>query len=280
MMLHGGRSIEGNRIADQVREAHFAAQDPESPDEHATITGAVFTSHVPAIGVAMDHGQDRGALLEGRSSTATSTPRQWEKENLPGRDLPRLQRPRDRVRPVDHPDVRARDGRPLRRGRRGLRSHARCPASMGDPDLAAHLAHSLIRDDFDLTLVNEMTVDHGLTVPLSLMFGEVGRVAVQGHPVPRQRGAVPHPVGCPVLQARPVPAQGGRVVRQARQGAGVGHRRHEPPAPGTARRSHQPRVGQRGGSTRSSTTPRSWPRCRTSSTSRKQDRRASSSSCG
>ena len=35
------------------------------------------------------------------------------------------------------------------------------------------LAHSLIRDDFDLTLVNEMTVDHGLTVPLSLMFGEV-----------------------------------------------------------------------------------------------------------
>ena len=26
--------------------------------------------------------------------------------------------------------------------------------------------------DFDLTIVNEMDVDHGLTVPLSLMFGQ------------------------------------------------------------------------------------------------------------
>jgi gallate dioxygenase len=47
------------------------------------------------------------------------------------------------------------------------------PGIESDPDLAAHIAHSLIRDDFDLTLVNEMTVDHGLTVPLSLMFGQV-----------------------------------------------------------------------------------------------------------
>ncbi|KOG15755.1 protocatechuate 3,4-dioxygenase [Streptomyces viridochromogenes] len=47
------------------------------------------------------------------------------------------------------------------------------PGIEGDPDLAAHIAHSLIRDDFDLTLANEMTVDHGLTVPLSLMFGDV-----------------------------------------------------------------------------------------------------------
>jgi protocatechuate 4,5-dioxygenase beta chain len=31
---------------------------------------------------------------------------------------------------------------------------------------------AVIQDDFDLTVVNEMTVDHGLTVPLSLMFGQ------------------------------------------------------------------------------------------------------------
>ena len=31
-----------------------------------------------------------------------------------------------------------------------------------------------IQDDFDLTLVNEMVVDHGLTVPLSLVYGELG----------------------------------------------------------------------------------------------------------
>ncbi len=46
------------------------------------------------------------------------------------------------------------------------------PEVMGDPELAWHLAESLILDEFDLTLVNEMEVDHGLTVPLSVAFGQ------------------------------------------------------------------------------------------------------------
>jgi protocatechuate 4,5-dioxygenase beta chain len=46
------------------------------------------------------------------------------------------------------------------------------PVVKGAPDLAAHIAHSVIQQDFDLTIVNKMDVDHGLTVPLSLMFGE------------------------------------------------------------------------------------------------------------
>jgi hypothetical protein len=46
------------------------------------------------------------------------------------------------------------------------------PAVEGHPELAWHLAESLILDEFDMTLVNEMKVDHGLTVPLSVMFGE------------------------------------------------------------------------------------------------------------
>lgn len=45
------------------------------------------------------------------------------------------------------------------------------PTVNGHPELAWHIAQSVIQDDFDLTLINEMTVDHGLTVPLSLMFG-------------------------------------------------------------------------------------------------------------
>jgi protocatechuate 4,5-dioxygenase beta chain len=44
---------------------------------------------------------------------------------------------------------------------------------MGDPILAAHLAEQLVIDEFDLTLMNDMDVDHGLTVPLSLVFGQV-----------------------------------------------------------------------------------------------------------
>jgi protocatechuate 4,5-dioxygenase beta chain len=46
------------------------------------------------------------------------------------------------------------------------------PTVQGHPDLAWHIMQSVIQDDFDLTVVNEMDVDHGLTVPLSLMFGQ------------------------------------------------------------------------------------------------------------
>ncbi|WP_413206811.1 class III extradiol dioxygenase subunit beta [Rhodospirillum sp. A1_3_36] len=46
------------------------------------------------------------------------------------------------------------------------------PVVEGHPDLAWHMAQSIILDEFDLTIVNEMEVDHGLTVPLSLAFGQ------------------------------------------------------------------------------------------------------------
>jgi protocatechuate 4,5-dioxygenase, beta chain len=46
------------------------------------------------------------------------------------------------------------------------------PVVRGHPDLAAHLAQSLILDEFDLTLMYELPVDHGLTVPLSLIYGQ------------------------------------------------------------------------------------------------------------
>jgi len=46
------------------------------------------------------------------------------------------------------------------------------PVVEGAPDLAWHIAQSVIEQDFDLTIVNEMDVDHGLTVPLSLIFGQ------------------------------------------------------------------------------------------------------------
>jgi protocatechuate 4,5-dioxygenase, beta chain len=46
------------------------------------------------------------------------------------------------------------------------------PVVKGHPELAWHIAQSVILDEFDLTIVNNMSVDHGLTVPLSLMFGQ------------------------------------------------------------------------------------------------------------
>ena len=57
------------------------------------------------------------------------------------------------------------------------------PVVPGHPRLAAHLAQSLILDDFDMTILNAMEVDHGLTVPLSLMFGQVSEWPVQVIPI-------------------------------------------------------------------------------------------------
>lgn len=47
------------------------------------------------------------------------------------------------------------------------------PVVKGHPDFASHIAQSVIQDDFDFTIVNKMDVDHGLTVPLSLMCGQL-----------------------------------------------------------------------------------------------------------
>ena len=46
------------------------------------------------------------------------------------------------------------------------------PKVKGHPELAWHIVQSVVLDEFDLTIVNKMEVDHGLTVPLTLMFGQ------------------------------------------------------------------------------------------------------------
>ena len=46
------------------------------------------------------------------------------------------------------------------------------PEVPGHPELAWHLAESLILDEFDIAIANEMPVDHGCTVPLSVLYGQ------------------------------------------------------------------------------------------------------------
>ncbi len=45
------------------------------------------------------------------------------------------------------------------------------PPVQGHADLAWHIAQSCILDEFDITIINEMDVDHGLTVPLNVILG-------------------------------------------------------------------------------------------------------------
>jgi gallate dioxygenase len=169
MMVGGGRSIEGNRIDRAVMDAAYADLTP--PSEHATITGAVFTSHVPAIGAAMDHHKTDEPYWQPLFAGYEFS-KQWAKENLP--DVIFLVY-NDHATAFDLsliPTFVLGTGTAYATADEGYGPRP-VPGIEGDPDLAAHIAHSLIRDDFDLTLVNELTVDHGLTVPLSLMFGDV-----------------------------------------------------------------------------------------------------------
>ena len=136
----------------------------------ARITAAVFTSHVPAIGAAIDLGKTQEPywqpLFKGYEYS-----KQWFKDNRP-----------DVIFLVynDHATAfslemiptfaigTAASFTPADEGW-GPRP---VPMVIGHPELASHIAQSVIQDDFDLTIVNKMDVDHGLTVPLSLMCGQ------------------------------------------------------------------------------------------------------------
>ena len=150
------------------------------------------------------------------------------------------------------------------------------PKVIGHPELAAHIAQSVIQDDFDLTIVNKMDVDHGLTVPLE--------------PDVRPAEAWPCPVIPFAVNVVQYPVPSGRrcfmlgqairkaieILRRAAQRADLGHRRHEPPAAGAARRADQQGVGQRLPRRPDRRSRRRCPRCRISTTCARPAARASS----
>ena len=84
------------------------------------------------------------------------------------------------------------------------------PTVEGHPRLATHLAASLITDDFDMTVLNLLEVDHGLTVPLSLMYGEPDKWPVKVIPIPVNVVMYPQPSGERCLSL-------GKAIRRAVQ---------------------------------------------------------------
>jgi hypothetical protein len=136
----------------------------------AKITASVFTSHVPAIGAALDLGKTHEPywqpLFQGYEYG-----KQWMKDNKP-----------DVIFLVynDHATAFSLDIIPtfaigtaaqFQPADEGWGPRP-VPVVIGHPDLASHIAQSVIQQDFVLTIVNKMDVDHGLTVPLSLMCGQ------------------------------------------------------------------------------------------------------------
>ena len=136
----------------------------------AKITASVYTSHVPAIGAALDLGKNKEPYWQ-PVFKGYEFGKQWIKDNPP-----------DVIFLVynDHATAFSLDMIPtfaigtaaeFQPADEGWGPRP-VPTVIGHPELAAHIAQSVIQDDFDLTIVNKMDVDHGLTVPLSLMFGQ------------------------------------------------------------------------------------------------------------
>lgn len=136
----------------------------------AEIVAGVATSHVPAIGVAIDQGRTEEPYWKPLFAGFEPS-RRWIEALKPDVAI---------VVYNDHATAFSLDVIPTFAlgcaaeympadegwGARPV------PVVKGHPELAWHIAQSVILEEFDLTIVNRMEVDHGLTVPLSLLFGQ------------------------------------------------------------------------------------------------------------
>jgi protocatechuate 4,5-dioxygenase beta chain len=138
----------------------------------ADVIWGLATSHVPSIGAAMDRGKTEDpnwkALFDGYRPA-----REWLAEHTPdvaiviyndhangiGLDIV----PTFGIGTAERYEV-ADEGY----GRRPV------PDVVGDPELSLHLLEHLVDDGFDLTVFQELDVDHGLTVPLSVWTPDPG----------------------------------------------------------------------------------------------------------
>ncbi|KUO55657.1 MAG: protocatechuate 3,4-dioxygenase [Sphingomonadales bacterium BRH_c3] len=136
----------------------------------ARITAGIATSHIPALGAAIDLGKT-GEDYWKPAFAGYEWTKQWIGQYMP-----------DVVILVYNDHASAFDMNLIPTFAIGCAERFApadegwgprpVPMVEGHPDLAWHLAQSLILDEFDMTIINQMDVDHGLTVPLSLMFGQ------------------------------------------------------------------------------------------------------------
>ncbi|ANY19598.1 Protocatechuate 4,5-dioxygenase beta chain [Tsuneonella dongtanensis] len=137
----------------------------------ARITHGIASSHIPVLGFAADHGKTQDPIFKPAFDGY-----RWTREWIANEGKP------DVVVLVYNDHASAFDMNVIPTFAIGCAESFRVcdegygprpvPSVVGHPDLAWHIAQSLILDDFDMTIFNKMDVDHGLTVPLTMMFGE------------------------------------------------------------------------------------------------------------
>ena len=159
----------------------------------ADIIGGIATSHVPAIGAAMDNGRTGEdywkPLFDGYGPA-----RKWLADAAPDVAV---------IVYNDHANAMTLELIPTFTiaaadeflpcdegyGRRKV------PNVTGYPELALHLAERLVLDEFDITIANRLEVDHGLTVPLSIVCGQPESWPFRVIPLPVNVIKYPQPTG-------------------------------------------------------------------------------------
>jgi protocatechuate 4,5-dioxygenase, beta chain len=134
------------------------------------ITAGLTASHVPAVGAAVDLGKTQEPYWKPVFAGFEWT-KAWARDNIPDVVILVYNDHYSAFTPEVVPTFAlgcADEFAPADEGY-GPRP---VPVVKGYPELAAHLAQSLILDEFDLTLYYKLDVDHGLTVPLSLVYGQ------------------------------------------------------------------------------------------------------------
>jgi protocatechuate 4,5-dioxygenase beta chain len=155
------------------------------------IVGGLGLSHVPSVGVAFDRNKMQTPAWKPLSDAYVPV-REWLSRLKPdvaivvyndhGADFQLDKYPTFAVGAADSYAI-ADEGfgtRPL-------------PSVRGDARFSDHLCESLIHDEFDLTVCQEMGVEHGFLVPMNLCFGH----GADGWPVatvPLQVNVIQHPL--------------------------------------------------------------------------------------
>ena len=136
----------------------------------AKVIAGVGTSHVPAIGAAIDHGKQNEPYWQ-RFFAGIQPARKWIEKTKPDVCIIVYNDHASAFSLENIPTFAlgvAEEFEPADEGY-GPR---KVPTVKGHPALAWHIAESLILDEFDMTISNQLPVDHGLTVPLSIMYGQ------------------------------------------------------------------------------------------------------------
>lgn len=157
------------------------------------IVAGITTSHVPAVGHAVDSGRTQDDYWKPMFAGYEFS-KQWVKDNPADVDI---------IVYNDHASYFGMDIMPTF-GIGIANKYEICdegygprpiPVVEGHPALSMHVAASLVLDDFDMTILNKLDVDHGLTVPMSLMYGTPDKWPTKVIPFPVNVVMNPQPSG-------------------------------------------------------------------------------------